>query len=165
MFKQYKDTYSSTFLLILSFIMFVATFYFQRLTVSNVGAEFVPRLVAIGIFFLSVLLLINAIRRVRNPDKHPDIEEEDDQEKNDTPASPLSVVTTIGLLIGYLILMPTVGFLIMTTIYLFFQMYLLAAKAQRNVALFLIVSVISSSAIYYCFKSIFYLRLPSGILG
>ncbi|RKL65456.1 hypothetical protein CR203_20480 [Salipaludibacillus neizhouensis] len=165
MVKKYKDIYASVFLLVVSVIMFIATFSIQKLTVSKIGADFAPKLVAIGIFILSLILLINTIKQVKNPQAVVVDNEDDDDEKGNQPISKLSVLGTLGLLIGYVALMPLIGFPIMTAIYLFLQMYLLAEKAHRNITLFLIISVVSSGVIYYCFKSIFHLRLPSGILG
>ncbi|MGJ9384114.1 tripartite tricarboxylate transporter TctB family protein [Salipaludibacillus sp. CF4.18] len=165
MVKEYKDIYASVFLLVVSVIMFIATFSIQKLTVSKIGADFAPKLVAIGIFILSLILLFNTIKQVKNPQAIVVDDEDDDDEKGNQPISKLSVLGTLGLLIGYVALMPLIGFPIMTAIYLFLQMYLLAEKAHRNITLFLIISVVSSGIIYYCFKTIFHLRLPSGILG
>ncbi|MFC0559418.1 tripartite tricarboxylate transporter TctB family protein [Halalkalibacter alkalisediminis] len=168
MLKQYKDIYASVFLLIVSIIMFIATYSIQKMTVTNIGADFAPRLLAVGIFVLSLILLTNSIKQVRNPQTAVILDEEEEEEEEQNlkeSISKLSVVGTIALLIGYVALIPSIGFLIMTAIYLFLQMYLLAERAHRNITLFLIISVVSSGIIYYCFKSIFYLRLPAGILG
>jgi hypothetical protein len=166
MLNHRKDLYASIFLLIVSIIMFTATFYIQALTVSNIGADFAPRLVAIGIFVLSLILLVNSIRKLKNPQAVVVVEEEEEEEEEeDQPISKKSVAATIALLIGYVALIPILGFLITTAVYLFLQMYVLAEKAQRNIVLFVITSIVSSGVIYYCFKSIFHLRLPAGILG
>lgn len=166
MVKSYKDIYASVFLIAVSVVMFIATYSIQKLTVSNIGADFAPRLVAIGIFILSLFLLFNSIKQLKNPQNVVAVDEkEEEEERGSQPISKLSVVGTLGLLIGYVGFMPLIGFPIMTAIYLFLQMYLLAEKAHRNITLFLIISVVSSGLIYYCFKSIFHLRLPSGILG
>ena len=166
MVKQKKDLYASLFLLIVSIVMFIATYSIQALTVSNIGADFAPRLVAIAIFALSLILLYNSIKQLKNPHMAVSIEEDEDEEEDtNKPMSKKSVIATVALLVGYVALIPMIGFLLMTAVYLFLQMYLLAEKAQRNLVLFLVVSVVSSGVIYYCFKTIFHLRLPAGILG
>lgn len=166
MLNLYKDIYASVFLLITSSIMFVATFSIKKLTISKIGADFAPRLVAIGIFILSIILLINAIRLLKNPQTAVVVEAGDEEEDDSKePISKQTLVGTLVLLIGYVALIPSVGFLIMTAVYLFLQMYLLAEQAHKNIILFLVISVLSSGIIYYVFKIVFYLRLPTGILG
>ncbi|MDV2682877.1 tripartite tricarboxylate transporter TctB family protein [Alkalihalophilus lindianensis] len=166
MLKLSNDGVASVFLLAISVLMFVATYSIQQMTVSNIGADFAPRLVAVGLFILSVILLITSIRKQKNPKATLEEEVEEDEEIDASqPISKKSVLLTTGLLIGYVALIPIIGFLLMTAIYLFLQMYVLAEKSHRNIVLFLVVSIVSSGLIYYCFKSIFYLRLPAGILG
>ncbi|MCM3760501.1 tripartite tricarboxylate transporter TctB family protein [Alkalihalobacillus oceani] len=165
MSKQYRDIYASVFLLLVSIVMFIASYYIQQMTVTAIGADFAPKLVAGGIFVLSLILLATSVRKAKQPAEAVEGPEEEEEAGEQGPVKPLSVAVTALLLIGYIALMPVFGFLIMTAVYLFFQMYVLAEKAQRKVTLFIIISVVSSGTIYYCFKSIFYLRLPSGILG
>jgi hypothetical protein len=166
MLRKSKDFYASVFLLVFSIIMYIASYSIKMLTVSKIGAEFMPRIVAVAVFILSIILLINSIKEMKRPKQEIEsLEDEDEQEDANKKVSPLSVIITIGLMIGYVTLLKPVGFLIMTAVYLFLQMYVLADKAERRVPLFLGVSVISSVAVYYCFKSIFHLMLPTGILG
>lgn len=165
MSKQYRDIYASVFLLLVSIVMFIASYYIQQMTVTAIGADFAPKLVAGGIFVLSLILLVTSVRKAKQPAEAAGGPEEEEEVGEQGSVKPLSVAVTALLLIGYIAFMPVVGFLIMTAVYLFFQMYVLAEKAQRKVTLFIMISVVSSGAIYYCFKSIFYLRLPSGILG
>jgi putative tricarboxylic transport membrane protein len=68
-------------------------------------------------------------------------------------------------LVLYIALLPIIGFLITTVVYLFAQMYLLADKKERKIPLFLVTSVVTSVFVYFVFKSVFFLMLPAGILG
>ncbi|WP_202080881.1 tripartite tricarboxylate transporter TctB family protein [Caldalkalibacillus salinus] len=172
---KYQDVVASISLLLFSIVLFSATFHIQQLTVSEIGADFVPRLVSIGIFILSLILLIQTLKKPEANEGHkvndyhqettPVGEKADEDTTSDTQGSPWSVVPTLVLLLGYVYLLPYVGFLIMTTVYLFLQMLVMAEKTQRRLPLFLMTSIIASVSIYYCFKSVFHLRLPSGILG
>lgn len=163
-----KDIFASAFFIVFSIGMYIASNSIIKLTVSKVGADFVPKLVAIGMLILSVFYLIQSIKkqiRIKNGvDKNAPVEKENETEEK-KKISPLSVVATVGLLVLYIALLPYIGFLITTTVYLFFQMYLLAAKTERKIPMFVVISIITSVFIYFIFKYVFYLMLPAGILG
>jgi putative tricarboxylic transport membrane protein len=168
MIRINKDIVASAFLILLSAVMFAASNNIMKLTVSKVGADFAPKLVAIGIFILSVFYLINSIKQLKssNGEAAEELEQGADVDKTEKKKiSPMSVLATIGLLILYVALLPTIGFLITTVVYLFLQMYLLADKKERKIPLFLVTSVVTSVFVYFIFKSVFYLMLPAGILG
>lgn len=163
-----KDIFASAFFIVFSIVMYIASNSIIKLTVSKIGADFVPKLVAIGMLILSVFYLIQAIKqqvRVNREGNTNAPTETDIDGKEKKKISPLSVLATVGLLVLYIALLPFIGFLITTTVYLFFQMYLLADKTERRIPLFVIISVVTSIFIYFIFKYVFYLMLPSGILG
>ncbi|HZH62718.1 MAG TPA: tripartite tricarboxylate transporter TctB family protein [Metabacillus sp.] len=168
MAKLNKDLFASAFLIVFSIVMYIASNSIIKLTVSKVGADFVPKLVAIGMLILSVFYLIQSIKkqiRLKNEvDTNASLEKENDTEEK-KKISPLSVLATVGLLVLYIALLPYIGFLITTTVYLFFQMYLLAARTERKIPLFVVISIVTSVFIYFIFKYVFYLMLPAGILG
>jgi putative tricarboxylic transport membrane protein len=168
MIRVNKDIVASAFLMLFSAVMFVSSNSIMKLTVSRVGADFAPKLVAIGIFILSVFYLINSIKQLKASKGREAGELEDvagEEQKEKKKISPLSVLATIGLLVLYVALLPTIGFLITTVVYLFAQMYLLADEKERRIPLFLVTSVVTSVVVYFIFKSVFFLMLPAGILG
>lgn len=161
-----KDIFASAFLIVFSIVMFIASNSIMKLTVSKVGADFVPKLVAIGMLILSVFYLINSIKQqIRSKSESTSETSQENETEEKKKIDPLSVLATVGLLLLYIALLPHIGFLITTTVYLFFQMYLLAAKTERKIPLFSVVSIITSIFIYFIFKYVFYLMLPAGILG
>jgi putative tricarboxylic transport membrane protein len=164
MIRLSKDVYASAFLILASIVMYIASNSIKKLTVSKIGADFAPKLVAIAILILSILYLINSIKQLKSPKAEAAVEENTEVAEK-KKVSPLSVLATVGLLFLYIALLPYIGFLITTAIYLFAQMYLLAEKKQRKIWLFLVVSIITSVFVYFIFKSVFYLQLPAGILG
>lgn len=168
MIRINKDIIASAFLILLSIVMYIASNSIIKLTVSQVGADFVPKLVAIGILILSIFYLIQSIKQQRVSKKEIDSKttnEEETSTEEKRKISPLNVLATVSLLVLYVALLPYIGFLITTTVYLFFQMYFLAAKTERKIPLFVGISIVSSVLIYFIFKSVFYLMLPAGILG
>jgi putative tricarboxylic transport membrane protein len=168
MIRLNKDLFASAFLIIFSAVMYAASNSIKKLTVSKIGADFAPKLVAIGIFILSIFYLINAVKQLKGSSGAKAVEMETGEQKDQEgkkKVSPLSVIATIGLLVLYIALLPIIGFLITTVVYLFAQMYLLAEKKERKIPLFLVTSVVTSVFVYFVFKSVFYLMLPAGILG
>jgi putative tricarboxylic transport membrane protein len=168
MIRINKDIVASAFLILFSAVMFAASNNIMKLTVSKVGADFAPKLVATGIFILSVFYLINSIKQLKGSggEEAGELEQGADEEKKEKKKiSPMSVLATVGLLVLYVALLPAIGFLITTVVYLFVQMYLLADKKERKIPLFLVTSVVTSVFVYFIFKSVFHLMLPAGILG
>ncbi|WP_277679453.1 tripartite tricarboxylate transporter TctB family protein [Gracilibacillus dipsosauri] len=157
------DLFSGLFLLTLSVVMYISTFSFRQLTASKIGSAFVPQIVAIGLFILSLILTINAFVQWK---KEKQTREETVEKKDSIEKPSYSLVIISLILMGvYLFTMPTIGFLISTAVYLFIQIYLIAPSDKRNPIPFAIVSIVTSTIIYFVFKNVFYLMLPSGILG
>lgn len=163
-----KDIFASAFLIFFSIVMYIASNSIIKLTVSKVGADFVPKLIAIGMLILSVFYLISSVKqqiKSKSEAASKITPEKENNTEDKKKISPLSVLTTVGLLVLYIALLPYIGFLITTTVYLFFQMYVLAAKTERRIVLFIGISIGTSILIYFIFKYVFYLMLPTGILG
>lgn len=167
---KYQDVFSGFFLLIVSVAMFLATFSFKALTESQVGPDFMPKIIASMMMILSIIIIVNGLKRAKiekeSTGAYQTAEEEgtksasEDEKKNLLP-----VMITLGLMIGYFVLIPILGFLIMTALYLFLQMLLLSHKSNRKIWLFAILSIATSTLIYYVFRSVFYVMLPTGIIG
>lgn len=168
MVEKYNDIFSGFFLFLISVGMFAATFSFKALTVSKVGPDFMPKIIAGLIALVSIAIIVSAFKNLKKK-KALEIQMGEEETSATIDASEekvyLPVILSLALMVGYLILMPYVGFLIMTAVYLFFQMYVLSDKSNKRLVLFLVVSIVSSAVTYYIFRSIFYVMLPSGILG
>jgi multisubunit Na+/H+ antiporter MnhE subunit len=75
---------------------------------------------------------------------------------------------TFVLLIGYVGLLELVGFVIMSSIFIFLMTMWLLPKDQRNkkqLILTAIIAVVFASCVYLLFVKGFALTLPAGILG
>lgn len=164
--RKYSDVYAGGFLLVLSIVMFISTFSIQALTDSRVGADFMPKIIAVLIAILSISIIVNGFRRkdeiVRDEQEVSSLENEVES-KNDK--SYLLVIISVALMFIYLFLIPILGFLISTTAFLLIQMLLFSEWKAKNIILYLIISIIASTLIYYLFRNVFYVMLPSGILG
>lgn len=77
---------------------------------------------------------------------------------------PLKSLLTMGLIIIYALLMKSIGFVIMTFIYMMAQMFILK-EGKKNWLLMVIISLVMSVGIYFLFTRIFNIMLPAGILS
>ena len=146
MLKIYKDVVAGSFLSISAILMFLSSFNIHKIAKSTIGSAFVPQLVSICIFLLSICLVINGLNHIHKKINFP-------------------LIQTFILLIIYVSFLKSIGFLIMTCIYLFIQFFILSDKAYKNMPLHLTISIITTVSTYYLFTRIFYVMLPSGLLG
>lgn len=167
---KYDDVFSGFFLLAVSVVMYIATFSFEALTTTFVGPAFMPQIISVAIGIFSILIIVNGFRKSRaekqeEPIPDPVTEVHDDKMTPGEKDSYKPVLMTLGLMVAYVFLIPIVGFLITTILYIFLQMMILSHKTTRKIWLFALVSIVSSVLIYYVFRNVFYVMLPTGIMG
>src|SRR5690625_4377319 len=61
--SNYSYLITGTFLLALSIVMFIATFNIEALTDSRVGADFMPKIIAVLIAIMSIPVIVNGFKR------------------------------------------------------------------------------------------------------
>ncbi|WP_404457980.1 tripartite tricarboxylate transporter TctB family protein [Oceanobacillus kapialis] len=158
------DLFSALFLIVVSIVLYISTFSFRQITASKIGSNFLPQMVAIALFILSAVLFVSALigwRKEKKIKTELGAKQEDNEEKRDYKL----VLISLGLIAVYLILIPTLGFLLSTAGYLFIQMYLISDLEKRSPIKFAAVSIVVSVSVYWVFKNVFFLMLPAGILG
>lgn len=161
MIKKYGDIISGITVLILAIATYLLTYTFKKITVTKIGSEFMPRLVAILLAVLAITVIYNGIKELKKYNKKvPEVSTD-----NVNVADKYSVIISFLLIAIYIALLDSLGFIIMTALYLFGQIYVLSKKEQRRLGLFAILSVVISSSVYFIFVYAFKLMLPSGILG
>ncbi|TWT06519.1 tripartite tricarboxylate transporter TctB family protein [Planococcus sp. CPCC 101016] len=171
MVAKHEDVFSGAFLLVVSVIIFITSFSFEALTTSLVGPAFMPQIIAIIMAIFSVIITVSGFKKSKSATEKTttpeEVKEEELQEELivTEKKSYKPVLISLALMIGYVALLSYVGFLIMTIVYIFLQMLLLSHITHRKVWLFLLISVVTSAAIYYLFRNVFYVMLPTGIIG
>ncbi len=125
-----------------------------KLTPSYANAQIVPTMLGILLAFLSVLLIIGGIKKMK---EHKETAK---AEKTDVAA----VALTFAVIILYTIILPELGFCLSTMIYLFLQMVVLAPKEKRNYLLFAIIAVGFSMIAFVAFRILLTQMLPRGII-
>jgi len=159
------DIYSSVFLIALSVTLFIATLNFKQMTASKIGSAFMPQLVAIGLFVFSLILLIQSLIKWKQEKQNGEEEVPEEKIKREPKELNFIVIISLLLMIVYIAVMSTIGFLISTVVYLFVQSWLITPSDERSYTKLIIISVIVPTIIYIVFRNFFHLMLPAGILG
>lgn len=166
-FRRFKTAVFSVVLM----ITFAFIIYFTkdiRLLVLNttVDARFWPKVIGIAGCALSALLFIQGVIEGTALKR---------QEEADAAAKPerknllkdigtIRTVITLGLMFLYILGLDTLGFLVMTALYLFFQFLTFSDKEDRNIGKLLLITVIFTVIVYVLFRYAFQMMLPSGKL-
>ena len=160
MSESLKDKLSGLVFLAFSIFIYAASYSIRTTKADSLGPQFFPRTVAVIMGILAVIQIFTAFTS---------------KDKANTESGSKSfavnwpLILSIALLIAYCYLLKEVGFIVLTTIYLFCQIYLLFPKGSFANKKLLIISIIASLAvpagIYYLFYYGFQIFLPAGILG
>lgn len=155
------DTYKKKELIV-GAVMLCAGVFYLILTINlprkgTIDASTVPYVLAVGLCLLGFLQLWGARKAVR-----PEIDkDETPKEAADYP----TVLKTLALIAIYIALLETVGFLIITVLYLYAQFIVITPRDQKvNHLTYAIIAVIASVSIYFTFRHGFDLMLPAGFL-
>jgi len=154
--EKYWDLCAGIFLFLFSIALFYGGMTVKTLEVSTFGSGFFPKILAVMLAVTSVPIIIGGAAKAKADDSGT---------AKSAPMRWQGVLMTFVLMAAYAGLISTVGFMITTAVYLFLQMNILAAKHNRRLVLFAVVSVVSAVAINYTFVKVFNLMLPAGFLG
>jgi len=157
------ETLLSIFLFLLGAAFFSLTFTFKEYEGFggyNVSAKRMPQILGIAMCICAGVNIQFSLIRARERSKTTT------EEKRHDPAAIrgdiIRGVLTFGLMTLYIVLLEIVGFLIMSAIYIFFQILLFSTKKQRNYIVIAITAIVSSAAIYYLFLYGLKMILPVG---
>lgn len=162
---RYRDIITGSAVIVISMVLFVLSFHLRDFAAVRLGPEFVPRLTAVAFGILGVILLVQGIINLRTFKGTNEKEEAGKEPAAGEGETRHAVIKSFLLLCGYIYLLDAIGFIIMTTLYLFIQMILLSAVADRRYMVFAVVSVLTSVSAYYLFVAYFRVMIPAGILG
>lgn len=153
--EKYWDFCSGIFLFVFSIVLFYGGMTVKTLEVSTFGSGFFPKVVAVILALTSLPIIAGGLQKARIADG---------KEEKLNPRW-WAVLATFGIMLAYAALIPKLGFIITTTVYLFLQMQILADGSKRKHVLFAVIAVSASVIIYFTFVKVFNLMLPAGILG
>lgn len=160
-FKKCKDLILG--IVMLAFSAFYLIFAQQiktrpKLTPGYASARIMPTLLGVLLAILSVVCIIQGVRRLKAPD------DEGGSVKKKDRGDLMAVVFTFAVIIGYILVMPLLGFILSTVIYLFLQMLILAPAEKRNYVLFAIVAVVFTALVFVAFRVGLQQLLPRGVI-
>lgn len=151
-----QDFFTGLGFLALAAGMYAMSFSIKQITAMDIGPSFMPKLVT-GCIAICSLALIYQSQQGEAAAKNG--------EKKESGSANWGFIKIVSLICLYFILLEPVGYLIMTTVYLFGHFMLLSTAANRKIPLFVLVSIAVSTGTYYLFREVFFLLLPAGILG
>lgn len=157
-----RDLYLGIGFLLFSSGVWIASFSIKHLVVARIGSAFVPQLAATLLALLSITLILQSIFQAPASTSQQGKLTEQDAEAYLKRKK--RVRLTFLLILCYLVLLDSVGFLITTALYLFFQFWVLSRR-KPNLPFYGIIAISTSIIIYYLFVKVFVLFLPAGILG
>ena len=158
-FKKCKDLILGVVMLAFSgFYLFFAQQIKTRpkLTPGYASAKIMPTLLGVLLAILSVFCIVQGIRKMKAADEA--------QAKKLDRGDLMAVVFTFAVIIGYILVMPILGFILSTVIYLILQMLILAGAEKRNYLLFTIVAVVFTALVFVAFRIGLQQLLPRGII-
>ena len=156
--KKYGDLATGIFFLLLSVFYFSQISTIEIIDSGSIDAAFIPKLVAGAMFILSVFLIITASYKLKQ-------KKEERERKEAGKMAWKSMLMTSALLILYVALFESRGFLVTTTVYLFFQLAILAPERKpKQLVIFAFSSVVASLLLQYVFIHLLFVMLPQGIL-
>jgi putative tricarboxylic transport membrane protein len=138
---------------LLSGFVFMETVKFPEDKVLIMGPSFFPKLLATGLMVMSIILLIKALMG-----KSMQTNEKFDIKDPGIQRSGIALLATVI----YCLLLPHLGFILDSTLYLVFLMYLLK---QRSYIKMTLISLAVSLAVFAIFRIALNITLPLGFFG
>lgn len=137
-------------------LVFAVAAFWQAYGISGFSGKTTPGvfpMFAAGVMVISAMaILVSAVRKMPTPATAPGFFQE---------VLPLNVVVLMGLMFGYVILMPLFGFVISSALFLFCTFQFLWRK---NPLVMLLLTAVTLAAIYLVFREVFQVVLPQGTL-
>lgn len=137
-------------------VVFSVAAFWQAYAISGFSGKTTPGvfpMLASGVMILSgLMILLSAARTPPSPGDAPGFF---------TQVVSLNHIVLIGLVLGYVILMPLVGFVVSSALFLFCAFQFLWRK---NPLVMLALTALSLGVIYVVFREVFQVVLPQGIL-
>lgn len=158
--KKFGDLIVSAFYTVLSVVMIIMARALPKSKVMAIGPDFMPTVVGIISLLLSVILMVQAIGKLRS---NKGVSEEKEKDESDYKR----VLESLILAIAYVNVLKPVGFLISTFVYLTLQMIVLAPSEKRTkkeIIKYVLINLIFTAVVFVLFRYGFKIILPSGII-
>ena len=164
--KKYSDVISGAILFVLSAVYFTMALDIKQYNAGQPGiitSDFIPKVYGVAVMVLSAILIFRGLREARRS-SGTGAEQAAGRRFPIQPEIPLVFL----LLIAYVALLSTVGFVIMSILFVVGLSCVLLPKDKRSVKTYVLilgVAVVFTVLITLIFIKGFSLTLPMGILG
>ncbi len=173
MSSKLRDVRTGIFILILSVFMLFISNNILDSKVSELGPDFMPKIISIAMMIVSAILIANSLflnrklKSTNNTEEQEKSEEEYKEElsKVSKKANFKNVALTMGLLFLYISLINIVGFIIMTIIFIVLQIMIYSEDKKANIIRNIFIGVIVTVVIFIIFNYGFNIMIPLGIFS
>ncbi|MCD8169681.1 MAG: tripartite tricarboxylate transporter TctB family protein [Clostridiales bacterium] len=153
-----KEILSGVIFFLIAVALYAGSYAIVVTTNDAMGPQFFPRTVAVIMGLLAGVQVAGGLKKEKK--------EQGDEGMGGFNAR---AAATIAILFAYALLVQTVGFIIMTALYLMAQILLLLPekrlKSRKGIVITAVVSVVTPIFIYELFYRAFSIFLPTGLLG
>lgn len=153
-----KEIGSGVIFFLIAVALYAGSYAIVVTTADAMGPQFFPRTVAICMGVLAVAQVASGLKK-----------EEKERASGEEKGFNIRAAATMGILFAYALLVQSVGFIIMTALYLLAQILLLLPekrlKSGKGILITAAVSAVTPVLIYELFYRVFSIFLPAGLLG
>ena len=157
-----KDVITGVVSLVLFLLFFVFSFTIEVKTVGGgVSSRTIPQLVSAGGIIVSLILTLKNLFAYWKAQKNGEQTEPVYTARKRWGQIALSVV----LMVGYILLMRTFGFMLTSAVYLFLQMLaILENRSKKRIILIAVIAILVPVILYIPFRYGFQLMIPVGTI-
>ena len=138
---------------------------FKGLGSTPIDARFVPQMWGIMLMVLSAMVFIRGLREYITLKKAGKLPKGEGLNIKQWVMDNREIVMTFLALLIYIALLPTVGFVIMSALYIFAECMILTKKEKRKPIPALILGIVVAVVVDFIFVKLLFVLLPTGIIG
>ena len=145
-----KDTILGICMALFALLFLYQTYFLPPPRIDRIGPAGFPRALSLILLFFSIMIIISSLAVKKEEKEIPDL---------NIRKNYLVLITFISLIIYIFILMPNIGFIFSTFIFLWFLQYILTPAKKKYINITLI-SIITPIVLNYIFAEMLNVFLP-----
>lgn len=157
--KKFGDIIVGVFFMLLSVGMMIMAKMLPKSTVMDIGPDFMPMCIGVMTFVLAAALVFLNIKNMKIYAAQAEAEGRESADYK-------RVLISFIIILLYVFVLKSVGFIVSTLVYLPIQMFILAPEDRRgkkDIIQLLVTDVIFTFVVFFLFRYGFKIVLPAGI--